>query len=89
MYNWYEAITLYYKYYKINDTTIVISDIYAAKKRKLSAKLLNRDKIKNDGHLHFRNVDLWRHFAMYSLPVYSIHGRPISVNYNSNGNINC
>ena len=58
MYNWYEAIPLYYKYCKINDTTIVISDIYAAKKRKISAKLLNRDKIKNDGHLHFRNVDL-------------------------------
>ena len=56
--NWYECIPLYYKYCKINDTTIVISDIYAAKKRKISAKLLNRDKIKNDGHLHFRNVDL-------------------------------
>jgi len=34
--NWYECIPLYYKYCKINDKTIVISDIYAAKKRKLS-----------------------------------------------------
>ena len=23
---------------------------------------------KNGGHLHFSNVNLWRHFAVYSLP---------------------
>ena len=44
---------------------------------------------KKGGHLHFINVDIWRHIAMYSLAVDSkcIHDRPISFKYSGDGRI--
>jgi len=50
--NWDEVISLFYKQCKCNDKTTIISDIYAAKQRHSSAKLLN------GSHLHFSNDDL-------------------------------
>ena len=53
-------------YFTNNNATNVNSDIYATKKRDSSAKFLNQEK--GGSYLHFRNVDLCRHSAVYSLP---------------------